>query len=205
VALDVVIQRLGKYLRAVGLSDVLGIIRPHHHFKLNPGELVQLSLGSSVDDPTMKVNADADVAHVCPIELTRADAQPIPYMWAYEKTAKKFFPMQFFDGSNTTMQHRFNELYIEKRDKLVAFLDEFVSQVQQTGTEDDLGFYMRYEHLMKLDTKMGEGLLELTDVNSRRQWMTPVVMKTVQATLAEKQKIQVKLLFSLQLAHNTFL
>ncbi|CAF2120253.1 unnamed protein product [Rotaria magnacalcarata] len=190
IPLDAVAESMGEYLRTNGLNSELGITRTHNHFKLNPGEVVQLTLGSSIDEPSIKASSEATVAHLSPIELNNTDTMPIPYMWAYNKASKQFFAMQFFDGSNTTMQRRFNELCGEKRDKLVAFLVHFIDKVEKTSTEDDLGFYIRYEDLMKLDSENGEGLLEDTDISGRRQWMTPKTKEMLQAILSEKQKIQ---------------
>jgi hypothetical protein len=194
ISLDDVVAQMGKYLREFGLNKHLGISRTHKHFQLNSNEVIQLSLGSSVDDPKAKVNSDANGAHLNPVKITGADAVlPIPYMWSYDKANKQFFPMQFFDGSNQTMQHRFNELCNEKRSQFLQFLHQFVRIVNETGTEDDLGFYIRYEDLMKLDQEKGEGLLEDTNVNSRRQWMTPKTKEMMEALVLEKQKTEVNL------------
>ncbi|CAF4198742.1 unnamed protein product, partial [Adineta steineri] len=189
ISLDGIVQRIGSHLCDIGLNDLIGISRTHNHFKLNSDEVVQLSFGTSIEDPTVKVDHGAMVAHLNVIKLTSTDPLPIAYMWAYDKCLKQFFPMQFVDSSNTIIKQRFEQLCGEKRNKLIAFICYFIREVEQNGVEDDLGFYIRYEDLMKVDRKNGEILVEDTDIDSRRQWMLPNTKEMLQTMLNDKQKI----------------
>ncbi|CAF4250326.1 unnamed protein product [Rotaria magnacalcarata] len=193
VSLDSIVECMGNDLRANGLNELIGISRTHNHFKLHPYEVLQVTLGSSINDPTVKVDSGATVVHLNPVKLESLKATPIPYMWAYDKEAKQFFPMQFFDGSNIIMQQRFDALCSnEKLDKLVLFLTQFADHVERTGTQDDLGFYIHYEDLMTFDNESGQDftLMEETDVRDRCQWVTPKTKDMLQAFLIEKQKTE---------------
>ncbi|CAF1182997.1 unnamed protein product [Rotaria magnacalcarata] len=187
-SLDGIAEEMGKDLRETNLNSHIGICRIHNHFKMSPGEVVQLSLGLSIDDQVAKVQSNARVAHLKPVEMkSESEPMPIPYMWGFDKTSHKFFPMQFFDGSNVIMQGRFIEIMAEKRLELIAFLYRFVDRVHATGTEDDLGFYLRYDSLM--NKQVNEGLVEDTDVNNRKQWIMPKTKEAMQQTLAEMKKV----------------
>ncbi|CAF3850622.1 unnamed protein product [Adineta steineri] len=186
-SLDDIAEEMGNCLREANLNSHIGICRIHNHFKVNPNEVVQMSLGSSIDDYMAKVESNATVAHIKPVEVkNKLEFIPIPYMWGFDKTSRQFFPMQYFDGSNVIMQSRFIETVIEKRLELIDFLHRFIDRVSATGTEDDLGFYLRYDNL--INKQIDEGLVEDTDVNRRKQWILPKTKKTMQETLEEIKK-----------------
>jgi len=88
------------------------------------------------------------------------------------KKVKVFSPVQFFDGTNKRMKERLNRI-CEQPDALVSFLKKFIQHVEITGTDKDLGVYLRYEDLMQLNKENGYCLLEDTDVAGRKQWMVP--------------------------------
>jgi hypothetical protein len=135
-----------------------------------------------------KVESNATVAHLKPVEMkNESGPMPIPYMWGFDKVSHQFFPMQFFDGSNIIMQDRFIEIVTEKCLELVHFLRRFVDRVNATGTEDDLGFYLRYDNLM--NKQVDEGFVEDTDVSNRKQWILPKTKEAMQKTLAEMKKV----------------
>jgi hypothetical protein len=187
-SLDDIAEEMGKDLREANLNSHIGICRIHNHFKVNPGEVVQLSLGSSIDDHMAKVESNARVAHLKPVEMkSESKFMPIPYMWGFDKTSRQFFPMQFFDGSNIIMQGRFIKIVSEKCLQLIDFLERFVDRVDATGTEDDLGFYLRYDNL--LNKQADEGLVEDTDVSNRKQWIVLKTKEAMQQTLAEMKKV----------------
>lgn len=188
IPLDDIVKEMANDLLESGLNEHIGISRTHNHYQLNSGELIQLSLGSSINDPTVPIDNVPTVAHLTPVTITSVSVMPIPYMWAYDKTDKKFFPIQFFDGTNTRMQQRLIELCGKKRNDFIDFLHKFIKYVEQTGTEDDLGFYLRYEDLMSLDKENGQGLLENTNTYMRRQTMIPTTQEVLQKIINEKQK-----------------
>lgn len=187
-SLDDIAEEMGKDLREANLNGHIGVCRIHSHFKVNSDEVVQLSLGTSIDDHIETVKRNATVAHLKPVEMKNGSKlSPIPYMWGFDKASNQFFPMQFFDGSNIIMQDRFIEIVTEKRLELVHFLRRFVDRVNATGTEDDLGFYLRYDNLM--NKQVDEGLIEDTDVSNRQQWILPKTREAMQQTLAEMKKV----------------
>jgi hypothetical protein len=187
-SLDDIAEEIGKDLREANLNSHIGVCRIHNHFKVNPGEVVQLSLGSSIDDHMAKVENNATVAHLKPVEMkSGSEPMPIPYMWGFDKISHQFFPMQFFDGTNKIMQDRFIETVTEKRLELIDFLHRFIDRVKATGTEDDLGFYLRYDNLM--NKQVDEGLVENTDENNRKQWILPTTKEAMQQTMAKMKKV----------------
>ena len=187
-SLDDIAEEMGKALRETNLNNHIGICRIHNHFKVNSDEVMQLSLGSSIDDRTASVESNAIVGHLQPVPIkSGSEVMSIPYMWGFNQASQQFFPMQFFDGSNRTMQGRFMEIVTEKYPELILFLRRFIDRVNASDIEDDLGFYLRYDKLM--NKQVDEGLIEDTDVTNRKQWILPKTKEAMQQVLAEMKKV----------------
>ncbi|CAF2045362.1 unnamed protein product [Rotaria magnacalcarata] len=186
-SLGTVAQEMGKDLREIDLHSYIGVCRIHNHFKLNSEEVVELSFGSCLNDRLTKVQSSAGVAYLNPVQVKGgSETAPIPYMWAFDKVTRLFFPVQFFDGSNVIMRQRFVEIVTEKRDQLVDFLSRFIDRVSTNSVEDDMGFYIRYDNL--ISRQAGETLVEDTCVEDRQQWILPITKAAMQQSLAEKRK-----------------
>lgn len=187
-SLDTVAQEMGEDLREIDLHSYIGVCRIHNHFKLNPEEVVELSLGSCLTDPMAKVQSNASVAHLKPVQVDGgSETLPIPYMWAFDKVTRQFFPVQFFDGSNIIMQQRFLEIVTDKCHQLVEFLRRFIDRVSASNVEDDMGFYLRYDNL--ISKEVGETLVEDTCVVDRKQWIAPKTKEAMEKTQAEMKAI----------------
>ncbi|CAM2729924.1 unnamed protein product, partial [Rotaria socialis] len=186
-SLGTVAQEMGNDLREIDLHSYIGVCRIHNHFKLNSEEVIELSFGSCLNDRLTKVQTDAGVAYLNPIQVKGgSETVPIPYMWAFDKVTRLFFPVQFFDGSNVIMRQRFFEIVTEKRDQLVDFLRRFIDRVSTNSVEDDMGFYIRYDNL--ISRQAGETLVEDTCVADRKQWILPTTKEAMQQSLAETRK-----------------
>ncbi|CAF0926721.1 unnamed protein product [Didymodactylos carnosus] len=170
-SLDDEVKNLAHLLKKYKLSNILGISRIHNHFKLNPGEIVKVSIGCDEDSSTT-VEKDVTIVRLKAVQVTDEQEKSVPYMWAYDSVDKKLFPLQHFDHNNPTMKNRLNQL-CTKMDEFRAFSVEFIQFIEKTGTQNDFGFYIRYEDLVKFDKNIGEFLMEDTDVVSKRQWMVP--------------------------------
>jgi len=172
------VDKLAKLVTKYNLQDLIGICLTHNHFKLNDGEIVQTSLQSNknirgcIDNP----NGDAPVFFM-EAAMRNDSQQQIPYMWAYDKTSKSFFAMQFFSSSFINMAERLNTL--AKQENLASFLKEFIDELEKMNMQDELGIYLQYVDLVKYDN-IKEVLYENTDVSKREQILFPIAMKNVE-------------------------
>ncbi|CAF3395252.1 unnamed protein product [Rotaria socialis] len=189
VHLDDVVNDIAIYLNQSDLYEFIGISRSHNHFILKPDELVLMSLSSSVEDCLAKVDSDASIAYLTPTSIKSMATPSIPYMWAYSRDNHQFFPVQFFDGTNSTMQRRFFKLCNEKREVFLQFLDKFIELTEKARCEEYLGFYIRYEDLIKHNKDKGDGMMEETNMRERRQWMLPYAKENLQAIIDENRKM----------------
>ncbi|CAF3767723.1 unnamed protein product [Rotaria socialis] len=90
----------------------------------------------------------------------------VPYMWACDKTANAYFPIQFFDGNNTKIVERLAQLC--DRANLIEFRDEYKLELSKYGLENDLGLLLQYQDRVEYN-KLAEVSYDVTDVKIRQQ------------------------------------
>jgi hypothetical protein len=158
-------------LKKFSLNKLLGVVRIHNHFHVTEGD-IHLSyipteetahLHASIGRPVLMmdvVDGNDEIVKEC---------QPIPYMWAFDDINHAVVPLQFFEGSNLTMKTRYEEI-CHRANELQEFIVESVWYLGQCGGLNDLGIYLRYDDIISLSED--EVLVEETDVDNRRQWLT---------------------------------
>ncbi|CAF2266454.1 unnamed protein product, partial [Rotaria magnacalcarata] len=85
ISLDDAVSILLNDLVEIKLHYYLGICRIHKHFKLNHNEIIQMSLGLSIDDDISEIHNNALLTHLKPVIADEHLKTSIPYMWAYDK------------------------------------------------------------------------------------------------------------------------
>ncbi|CAM4877281.1 unnamed protein product [Rotaria socialis] len=142
----------------------------HNHFQLNDGEYVETALKSIGTDVQQVVSHYSSDGHPFAFHAKASTSSSmetaVPYMWACDKTANAYFPIQFFDGNNTKIVERLAQLC--DRANLIEFRDEYKLELSKYGLENDLGLLLQYQDRVEYN-KLAEVSYDVTDVKIRQQ------------------------------------
>ena len=179
--IEQVIDHLTNVFVKHGMHDLLGVSLVHNHFQLNDGEIVQTAIkpirtnsniSACMGEGLMEAATNKHAFYTETVSSASSSSIAIPYMWAYDKEAKQYFPMQYFDGTNVQMQQRLAEL--GGRVNFPSFLHEYQKELEKYGLESDLGFFLHYQNLVESDQE-NQVFYEITNNQSRQQvlFVTP--------------------------------
>lgn len=179
--IEQVVDQLAKVFVKHQMHDLLGVSLVHNHFLLNDGEIVQTDIATlhananvntCMGKDLMAATSTDQVFCTKTVSAALPSAAAIPYMWAYDKGAKQFFPMQYFDGTSAAMQQRLAKLL--EQANLHDFLQEYHEELKMYGLESDLGFFLHYQDLIECD-QQSQLFYEITNNQSRQQvlFVTP--------------------------------
>ncbi|CAM4766583.1 unnamed protein product [Rotaria magnacalcarata] len=108
--IESVIDNLAHASIKYGMHDLLGVCLVHNHFQLNDGEYVETALKSIGTDAQQVMGHYSSDGHPFAFHTKASTSSSMEtavlYMWACDKTANAYFPIQFFDGSNTKIVER---------------------------------------------------------------------------------------------------
>jgi len=170
---------------------LLGVCNVHNHFHLKENEVV-LAEARVADENDQLNNFDVKMTSPNYLHLKATTlenkAKPVPYMWAFDKESKMFFALHFFDGSNKKMKDRFQEI-AQRRDRLVEFYQEFVELANKQSAVNNLGIYILYADLFKKNSNI-EQLREITNLESREQWVFTIPTEEVQKSITTHWSFQ---------------
>lgn len=167
IELNEAVESIGVILQKHGLEQFIGVSRTHNHFQLNENEIVLAKVVSN-DGVISNLNSDDRIISLKAINLNELKCKPTPYMWAYDKKMKKFFPVQFFDGFNKDVSNQFEQL-ASKSESLRKFFDEFILKVEELEMEDNIGIYIFHHKFFKNNNCS----MEITNEDKREQWIYP--------------------------------
>lgn len=178
--IEQVIDHMANVFIKHDMHDLLGVSLVHNHFQLNDGEIVQTAVkpirtntdvNACMGEGLMQA-ASNEHAFYTETVSSSSSSNAIPYMWAYDKDAKQYFPMQYFDGANAEMRQRLMKLVECKN--FSEFLQEYRAELEKYGLENDLGFFLRYQDLVENDQE-NQIFYEITNNHSRQQvlFVTP--------------------------------
>lgn len=178
--IEQVIDHLANVFIKYEIHDLLGVSLVHNHFQLNDGEIVQTAIKPIRTNPNVNACMGEDLIQAATNEQAfytetvsaSSSSAAIPYMWAYDKDTKHYFPMQYFDGSSAEMRQRLSKL--SERVNFPAFLQEYQEELKKYGLESDLGFFLHYQDLVESDQE-NQLFYEITNNQSRQQvlFVTP--------------------------------